>query len=113
MNGKTPLHLAAQCGQYSSLATLVQHCNEDISNLIDHQGCTILHWACHKGKPDCVEYLVDNFNNRVWKGNLFTPIHCSVLQGSEKCLDILLNYFGKGSIGIRDQKGAFIAQKTL
>lgn len=92
---------------------LTQNCDEDVSSLLDNQGCTILHWACNKGNSKCVEYLVNTCNSENWKGNPFTPIHCSVLQGNKKCLEILLKHFGRTCVSITDKKGELIIDEII
>jgi ankyrin repeat protein len=42
--------LAAACGHLSCLATLLSNTSDDVSELQDSQGCTVLHWACYNGK---------------------------------------------------------------
>lgn len=49
-DGKSALHLAAACGHLSCLATLLGNTSEDMSELQDSQGCTVLHWACYNGE---------------------------------------------------------------
>lgn len=49
-DGKSALHLAAACGHLSCLATLLGNTSEDVSELQDSQGYTVLHWACYNGK---------------------------------------------------------------
>jgi ankyrin repeat protein len=49
-DGKSALHLAAACGHLSCLATLLGNISEDVSELQDSQGCTVLHWACYNGE---------------------------------------------------------------
>jgi len=48
-DGKSALHLAAACGHLSCLATLLGNTSEDVSELQDSQGYTVLHWACYNG----------------------------------------------------------------
>ncbi|EEB14418.1 ankyrin repeat domain-containing protein, putative [Pediculus humanus corporis] len=104
-NGKTPVHIAALRGFHNILVILIEHLNENISCLVDQQDCTVLHWASYKGNFKCIEYLVNNFSCDSWKGNSFTPVHSSVLHGKKNCLELLLNYFGEGSVSIKDHKG--------
>ena len=56
VNGRTPMHVAAQCGCTSYLELLITH-GADI-NIRDNLGSTALHQAEQNGNTQCVELLL-------------------------------------------------------
>lgn len=49
VNGKTVLHLAAACGHFPCLQTVLNYMSEETATKVDNQNCTALHWAAYNG----------------------------------------------------------------
>jgi ankyrin repeat protein len=58
MMGRTPLMLAAELGNIDAVATLIRHGAK--TELVDHQGFTVLHHAVKAGNPELVRWLLEN-----------------------------------------------------
>ncbi|CAG9861443.1 unnamed protein product [Phyllotreta striolata] len=102
VNGKTVLHLAAACGQFNCMQMILKYMTEDQVRAKDKQQCSALHWACYHGYANCVEYLLEQKIFKELEQNSFSPIHCATFSGSDKCLELLVNYFGKEIVNISD-----------
>ncbi|XP_028130015.2 serine/threonine-protein phosphatase 6 regulatory ankyrin repeat subunit A-like isoform X1 [Diabrotica virgifera virgifera] len=102
INGKTVLHLAAACGHLNCMHMILNYMTEEQIIAKDKQQCTALHWACYNGYANCVESLLDKKVFKELEENSFSPIHCATFSGSDKCLELLVNYFGKEIVNLSD-----------
>ena len=95
----TPLILAAFCGQKEVLSLLLQRgCNVDAKS--KKLGHTALHFACQKGKLDCVEMLLDAAINACDDVDDLTPLMLAAFCGQKEVLSLLL------------QRGALVDAKS-
>ncbi|XP_057659011.1 serine/threonine-protein phosphatase 6 regulatory ankyrin repeat subunit A-like isoform X2 [Diorhabda carinulata] len=104
INGKTVLHLAAACGHLNCMQMILNYMSEEQVRAKDKQECTALHWACYHGYANCVEYLLEKKIFKELEENSFSPIHCATFSGSDKCLELLVNYFGKQIVNLSDRR---------
>lgn len=49
VHGKTVLHLAAACGQFACLQTILHFMSNAVAVQLDNQSCSALHWAAYNG----------------------------------------------------------------
>nr|XP_023013531.1 serine/threonine-protein phosphatase 6 regulatory ankyrin repeat subunit A-like isoform X1 [Leptinotarsa decemlineata] len=105
VNGKTVLHLAAACGHFVCMQMILDYMTENEVKAKDNQQCTALHWACYNGYANCVEYLLDKNIFKELEENSFSPVHCATFSGSDKCLELLVNYFGVKVVHYKDCRG--------
>lgn len=77
IHGKTVLHLAAACGHFACLQTILNVMSENAAVKFDKQNCTALHWAAYNGNQNCVEYLLQKCVYKKLDGNAFSPVHCA------------------------------------
>uniref|UniRef100_A0A665UFA6 Serine/threonine-protein phosphatase 6 regulatory ankyrin repeat subunit C-like n=1 Tax=Echeneis naucrates TaxID=173247 RepID=A0A665UFA6_ECHNA len=105
--GRTPLHLAASCGHMDLLHSLLKAAmkGDPLDSMLDHRGYTPTHWAAYHGHEGCLHILLENkfFSNQ--EGNLFTPLHCALVNGHEVVAERLVKTVGPHIINARDAKG--------
>ena len=82
-NGRTPLHYAAQFGQFEVVKYIIQFLNE--KNPQDSNGHTPLHLAAGKGHLDIVKFIVSFVNDKNPKSGRYwderTPLHNAAWNG--------------------------------
>lgn len=91
--GNTAMHYAAQCGQVYIIEQLLKHgARTDIFN---KQGMNVLHMACHYGRLQCLEYLINVAGMDV---NVLTKtplrnscLHLACFAGRWKTIEYLLD----------------------
>uniref|UniRef100_A0A8C3GK54 Ankyrin repeat domain 27 n=1 Tax=Cairina moschata TaxID=8855 RepID=A0A8C3GK54_CAIMO len=89
--GYTPLHIAAICGQTSSVDLLVA--KGAIVNATDYHGSTPLHLACQKGYQNVTLLLLHyKASMDVQDNNGNTPLHLACTYGHEDCVKALVYY---------------------
>lgn len=88
---RTPLHYAAEQGQFSCLFTLVGQGAR--VNQQDKLGCSALHLAAKWDTEGlCVEYLLQHHANPILRDSQgFTPVHFAVEGGNQVGLEKLLS----------------------
>ncbi|XP_035811712.1 serine/threonine-protein phosphatase 6 regulatory ankyrin repeat subunit C-like isoform X2 [Amphiprion ocellaris] len=105
--GRTPLHLAASRGHTELLHTLLTAAKkaDPLDSMLDHRGYTPTHWAAYHGHEGCLHILLENkvFSNQ--EGNLFTPLHCALVNGHDVAAGLLVKTVGSQSVNISDAKG--------
>ncbi|KAK9888372.1 hypothetical protein WA026_000624 [Henosepilachna vigintioctopunctata] len=104
VNGKRVIHLAAACGHLTCLQVLIEFLEPEDITVMDSQECTALHWACYKGNASCVEFLLQRDVFKSLIGNKFSPVHCASFSGSIQCLRLLVNYYGKETVHLKDTR---------
>ncbi|XP_046333914.2 serine/threonine-protein phosphatase 6 regulatory ankyrin repeat subunit A-like [Haliotis rufescens] len=87
-NGCTPIMIAADNGHQSVFDLLVAK-QADLS-VVDNNGDSLLHLACHGGNKAVVQHLVSpsNINTRGEKG--WTPIMIAAASGHQSVFDLLV-----------------------
>ncbi|XP_046387890.1 serine/threonine-protein phosphatase 6 regulatory ankyrin repeat subunit A-like [Ischnura elegans] len=105
--GKTALHLAAASPDFSCLLAVLNHKEaQNLVALLDDQGCTTLHWCCYNGRDQNLKELLKTWRYGLNIGNSFSPVHCAVYRGGERCLAYLADHFGSEAIrSLLDAKG--------
>lgn len=94
-NGKTPLHLAVDCGHVGNVEILLKYNpNVNSSCTIDNEeGHTALHFAAKGTKEEIVEMIINtgaNINASTKSG--MTPLHLAVENGILNNVKMLLKY---------------------
>ncbi|XP_022102935.1 ankycorbin-like [Acanthaster planci] len=100
--GRVPLHLAAELGQFGCLDIMIQHGVTVAA--ADSQGYTVLHYACMGGHTDCVQRLVlanAPVNAKELTGK--TALHLAVLGGHSDCCKVILK--AKASVDVTEEYG--------
>ncbi|XP_033634397.1 ankycorbin-like isoform X1 [Asterias rubens] len=120
-DGRVPLHLAAELGQFGCLDIMIQLGTTVAA--ADSQGCTVLHYAAMGGHTDCVQRLVQAgapLNAKEVTGK--TALHLAVLGGHSDCVKILLKArasvdtseeFGRTALMMAAQLGNLTISKDL
>ncbi len=85
--GRTPLHMAARCGQIESVKFLLAVPGIDV-NKADKDGNTSLHWAATWGNPECVRLLLAAPGIDV---NLGNALFQAASNGHDSCVKLLLS----------------------
>ncbi|XP_047439714.1 serine/threonine-protein phosphatase 6 regulatory ankyrin repeat subunit C-like [Mugil cephalus] len=105
--GRTPLHLAASCGHTELLHTLLMAAKrlDPLDSMLDYRGYTPTHWAAYHGHEGCLHILLENklFSNQ--EGNLFTPLHCALVNGHDVAAGLLVKAVGSQIGSVSDAKG--------
>ncbi|GLD64307.1 serine/threonine-protein phosphatase 6 regulatory ankyrin repeat subunit C-like protein, partial [Lates japonicus] len=105
--GRTPLHLAASRGHMELLKSLLKAAMkaDPLDSMLDHRGYTPTHWAAYHGREGCLHILLENklFCNQ--EGNLFTPLHCALVNGHDVAAELLVKTVGPQIVSISDAKG--------
>lgn len=105
--GRTPLHLAASCGHTELLRSLLKAAMkaDPLDSLLDHRGYTPTHWAAYHGHEGCLHILLENklFSNQ--EGNLFTPLHCALVNRHDVAAKLLVKTVGPQIVTVSDTKG--------
>uniref|UniRef100_A0A7N6BGH6 Ankyrin repeat domain 52 n=1 Tax=Anabas testudineus TaxID=64144 RepID=A0A7N6BGH6_ANATE len=104
--GRTPLHLAASRGHAKLLHSLIKAAlkADPLDSLLDHRGYTPTHWASYQGHEGCLKILLENklFSNQ--EGNLFTPLHCALVNGHDDAAELLVKVVGRQIVIVSDAK---------
>jgi len=79
IDGRTPLHFAADYGQLEVIEFLVEERNADV-NAVDKHGITVVLAAIWEGHTKCVEYLLKKGSAKSGK----TPDGTPYLEAAEK-----------------------------
>ncbi|XP_060571828.1 ankyrin repeat domain-containing protein 55-like isoform X2 [Ruditapes philippinarum] len=92
IDGKTPLHWAAQNGSASCCPILTDH-NIDLANTIDNCGKTALHLAAAAGYTAILQDLarISPSTCEAWDKDDRTPLHWAAATGHTSCVRALLN----------------------
>ncbi|KAM8917822.1 serine/threonine-protein phosphatase 6 regulatory ankyrin repeat subunit C isoform 2-T2 [Spinachia spinachia] len=105
--GRTPLHLVASRGHTKLLGTLLKAAMkaDPLDSILDFSGYTPTHWAAHHGHEGCLRILLENkpFSNQ--EGNLFTALHCALVNGHDIAAGLLVKTGGPKLVNISDAKG--------
>uniref|UniRef100_A0A8D3CGR9 Ankyrin repeat domain 52 n=1 Tax=Scophthalmus maximus TaxID=52904 RepID=A0A8D3CGR9_SCOMX len=105
--GRTPLHLAASCGHTELLRSLLKAAlkADPLDSMLDHRGYTPTHWAAYHGREGCLLILLENklFSNQ--ERNLFTPLHCALVNGHGVAAELLVKTVGPQTVNVSDAKG--------
>jgi ankyrin repeat protein len=89
--GRTPLHLASQCGQFEVVRLLIKH-GANV-NASDGSHSTPLHLASSSGSPDTVRVLIEyGANVNSLDGNRKMPIHLASSSGSPGTVRLLIKH---------------------
>ncbi|CAH2306652.1 serine threonine- phosphatase 6 regulatory ankyrin repeat subunit B isoform X1 [Pelobates cultripes] len=104
--GRTPLHFAAARGHATLLSELLQMAlSEGDCNFRDNEGYTLLHWSAYNGNENCLEVLLEQKSFRNFQGNLFSPLHCAVMNNHENCASLLIGSIDASIVNCKDRKG--------
>uniref|UniRef100_A0A8C2ZUZ6 Ankyrin repeat domain 52 n=1 Tax=Cyclopterus lumpus TaxID=8103 RepID=A0A8C2ZUZ6_CYCLU len=105
--GRTPLHLVASRGHTELLQTLQKAAMkaDPLDSILDFRGYTPTHWAAHHGREGCLHILLENklFSNQ--EGNLFTALHCALVNGHDVAAGLLVKTVGPKLVHVSDAKG--------
>ncbi|XP_037622637.1 serine/threonine-protein phosphatase 6 regulatory ankyrin repeat subunit C-like [Sebastes umbrosus] len=105
--GRTPLHLVASRGHTELLRTLLKAAKkaDPLDSILDYRGYTPTHWAAHHGREGCLHILLENklFSNQ--EGNLFTALHCALVNGHDVAAGLLVKTVGPQIVNVSDAKG--------
>uniref|UniRef100_A0A8C9X2X4 Ankyrin repeat domain 52 n=1 Tax=Sander lucioperca TaxID=283035 RepID=A0A8C9X2X4_SANLU len=105
--GRTPLHLVASRGHTELLRTLLKAAMkaDPLDSILDYRGYTPAHWAAHHGREGCLHILLENnlFSNQ--EGNLFTALHCALVNGHDVAAGLLVKAVGPQIVNVSDAKG--------
>ena len=101
INNKTAMAFACDSNSLSCVKIL-HNSGVSVNDVIDDQNTTILHYACFRGVPKIVKYLIDNgaevntfATNRVVPGNLLHPLHYACYSGSKETAELILSNMKK------------------
>ncbi|XP_002730708.1 acyl-CoA-binding domain-containing protein 6-like [Saccoglossus kowalevskii] len=95
----------------SKVQSLMQNCNEDVTNQVDDQGLTLLHWACDRGLEKMVNLLLKynaNINAKDEDGQ--TPLHYAVTCEFVPVIKLLLDH--GADVSIEDNDGCLPSANT-
>lgn len=83
---------ASQFGDYHFLETAFREYNIS-PNIVDKDGCSLLHWSAINGRENIVELLIKRDANINIKGgeNLEIPLQWAVRQKNEKVIHLLIS----------------------
>uniref|UniRef100_A0AAQ5YC43 Ankyrin repeat domain 52 n=1 Tax=Amphiprion ocellaris TaxID=80972 RepID=A0AAQ5YC43_AMPOC len=101
--GYTPTHWAAYHGEASERSVCNYSFYTVLCNFnINHLSFCFLYSSGHEG---CLHILLENkvFSNQ--EGNLFTPLHCALVNGHDVAAGLLVKTVGSQSVNISDAKG--------
>uniref|UniRef100_H3BVT9 Ankyrin repeat domain 52 n=1 Tax=Tetraodon nigroviridis TaxID=99883 RepID=H3BVT9_TETNG len=106
--GRTPLHLAASLGHTELLQTLLKAAmkSDPLDSMLDYRGYMPVHWAAYHGHEDCLCILLEKKLFNYKEGNLFTPLHCALVNGHGVSAGLLLKAVGPDIVNARDAKGS-------
>lgn len=91
--GKSPLHLACQCGHHMVVQYILQspHYSEDILKSCDEKGNTPMHLACKRGDSGIVILLIKKgAETNATNGKERTPVHTAAKYGSVDVVKVLV-----------------------
>lgn len=92
--GSTAVHRATRRGKAAALKELIIGRNVDL-DATDKYNFTPLHIACHLGKADCVQILLDHgakINNWTEQPPIETPLGLAIANGHFQAVRIILNH---------------------